>query len=62
MKLRFLNFILLFSCVTAWGQNSIDLKADFDMEIGQITISQTITYQNTSQDTLQSIYLNDWNQ
>ncbi|WP_100613027.1 gluzincin family metallopeptidase [Confluentibacter lentus] len=62
MKLRFLNFILLISYITAFGQNSIDLKADFDMETGQITISQTITYQNTSQDTLRSIYLNDWNQ
>ncbi|MGE5944477.1 MAG: metalloprotease, partial [Flavobacteriales bacterium] len=31
------------------------------MENGQIKISQTITYQNTSQDTLHSIYLNDWN-
>jgi hypothetical protein len=32
------------------------------MEIGEIVISQTITYQNTSQDTLHSIYLNNWNQ
>src|SRR5690606_31873349 len=32
------------------------------MEIGQIVISQTITYQNTSQDTLHSIYLHNWNQ
>jgi len=32
------------------------------MEIGQIVISQTITYQNTSQDTLHSIYLHNWMQ
>ena len=44
------------------GQNYIDIKADFDMEMGQIVITQTITYQNTSQDTLHSIYLNNWNQ
>ncbi len=61
MKLRFLSFLFSISGLTVLGQNKIDLKADFDMEMGQIKISQTITYQNTSQDTLQSIYLNDWN-
>ncbi|WP_317171476.1 metalloprotease [Tamlana sp. I1] len=33
----------------------------FDIENRQIKISQTIQYQNTSSDTLQDIYLNDWN-
>ena len=44
------------------GQNYIDVKADFNMEKGQIVITQTIAYQNTSQDTLHSIYLHNWNQ
>jgi hypothetical protein len=61
LKLRFPYFLFFTSSITVFGQNNIDLKADFDMENGQIKISQTITYQNTSQDTLQSIYLNDWN-
>ena len=62
MKLR------LFSCAiyalvyySSFGQNKIDLKADFDIENRQIKISQTIQYQNTTQDELQTIYLNDWN-
>ena len=62
MKLRFLNSILfvLIWC-TGFGQNKIDVKATFDVEKKQIVISQTILYQNTSKDGLQTIYLNDWN-
>ncbi|MFD0988555.1 metalloprotease [Mariniflexile jejuense] len=37
------------------------MKAIFDIENKQIRISQTIQYQNTTQDELQTIYLNDWN-
>lgn len=33
----------------------------FDIEKKEIIISQTITYQNTSNNNLQTIYLNDWN-
>ncbi|TVZ59952.1 hypothetical protein NA63_2495 [Flavobacteriaceae bacterium MAR_2010_105] len=43
------------------GQNRIDLKAKFDVLNHIISIEQDITYQNTSTDTLQVIYLNDWN-
>ena len=42
------------------GQNKIDLKANFNVENKKITISQTIRYQNTSKDTLKTIYLNNW--
>jgi len=42
------------------GQNSIDLRAVFNIEKKQIGVSQTIIYQNTSKDTLESIYLNNW--
>lgn len=38
----------------------MDIKAEFDVEKNQIKISQNITYFNTSNDTLQTIYLNDW--
>ena len=43
------------------GQNSIDLRAVFNIENKQIGISQTIEYKNTSNEVLETIYLNDWN-
>ncbi|GAA4882171.1 hypothetical protein GCM10023311_00300 [Flaviramulus aquimarinus] len=62
MKLRFFYCIIFFLIYhTIFAQNKIDVKAVFDIENKQIKISQTIQYQNTSQDELQAIYLNDWN-
>lgn len=43
------------------GQNSIDLKADFEPDNKTIQIQQKIIYHNTSNDVLNVIYLNDWN-
>lgn len=37
------------------------IDANVDVETKTITISQHITYQNTTDDTLSEIYLNDWN-
>ena len=61
MKLRFYNLIvfILFNTLS-FGQNKIDLKADFNAQDHTIKIQQQITYQNTSQDTLSVIYLNNW--
>ena len=62
-KLRFLLLkFVVFSCLcfSSFGQNKIDLKAVFDVDNKQIKISQTIQYQNTSNDELSTIYLNDW--
>ena len=62
MKLH--SFSCLFFILTSvfgFSQNKIDVKASFDIEKKQITISQTIQYQNTTQNELQTIYLNDWN-
>ncbi|WP_424197853.1 metalloprotease [Algibacter sp.] len=39
----------------------MDVKAVFDINQKQIKISQTIHYQNTTNDELKTIYLNDWN-
>ena len=39
----------------------MDITANFDVESKTIAIQQHITYQNTSNDTLSTIYLNDWN-
>ncbi|MCF7568051.1 metalloprotease [Sabulilitoribacter arenilitoris] len=62
MKLHgFFSLTLVFLSIISFGQNKIDLKANFDIENRKITVSQTIQYKNTSQDVLQSIYLNDWN-
>ncbi len=62
MILRLFSCVLyVLTCYASFGQNIIDLKAVFDIESKQITISQTIQYQNTTPDALQTIYLNDWN-
>ncbi|WP_298496652.1 metalloprotease [uncultured Algibacter sp.] len=47
--------------MTSFSQNKIDVKAIFDIENKQIKISQTIHYQNTTNNELKTIYLNDWN-
>ena len=61
MKIRLLICIVyIFAHLKGFSQNKIDLKAHFDVVNKQIKIHQTIQYQNNSQDTLQSIYLNDW--
>lgn len=53
---------LLFICISPIiGQNKIDLEAQFDVDNKSITISQNIIYKNTTEDTLYSIYLSDWN-
>ncbi|WP_233702486.1 gluzincin family metallopeptidase [Hyunsoonleella flava] len=62
MKFSFLTYLFLLTCcIIGYGQNSIDIEADFDVDERLITISQAITYKNTSKDTLHSIYLHDWN-
>jgi len=38
----------------------MNIKATFDVEKNQIRIAQSITYFNKTNDTLQTIYLNDW--
>lgn len=63
MKLRLSLFIVFSLCINSIGfsQNTIDLKANFDIDNKTILIEQIINYQNTSNDTLKVIYLNDWN-
>lgn len=60
-KRLFLLFLFVSSNIAVFSQNKIDLKADFDIENREISISQTIQYKNTSNDALKTIYLNDWN-
>uniref|UniRef100_UPI004048897A metalloprotease n=1 Tax=Mariniflexile sp. TaxID=1979402 RepID=UPI004048897A len=62
LKSHIFSYILYaLVCYAGFGQNKIDLKASFDIENRHIKISQTIQYQNTTQDSLHTIYLNDWN-
>jgi hypothetical protein len=42
------------------AQNKIDIKANFNIEEKTIAINQFISYTNTTQDTLKTIYLSDW--
>ncbi len=61
MILRFFSSIIfLFISVIAVSQNTISINADFDIEQRSITVEQTIQYHNTSNTSLDTIYLNDW--
>jgi hypothetical protein len=44
----------------AYSQNKLDINATFDIENKSINIEQTIDYVNTSNVTLDTIYLTDW--
>ncbi len=61
MKIK-LIYLLVFVLTqfSAVCQNKIDIKAVFDIEQNQIQIIQSIEYKNTTNDTLNTIYLNDW--
>ena len=60
LKLHYLTFLFVIVQVLMYGQNAIDIKARFDMTKKIIHIEQQLRYQNTSKDTLTTIYLNDW--
>ncbi|MEP5935797.1 MAG: metalloprotease [Winogradskyella arenosi] len=48
-------------CSGLTAQNSIEINAEVDINHKTIIIDQTLVYQNTSDDTLETIYLSDWN-
>jgi hypothetical protein len=52
---------LLFWSLISFSQNTIDLKASVNIDTKTLKIKQRIVYQNESNDTLSTIYLNDWN-
>ena len=55
-----LTFFIGLSSTALWSQNSIEIAADFNVEKKHIKIAQTITYHNTSNRVLDTIYLTDW--
>ncbi|MGC1630996.1 MAG: metalloprotease, partial [Gelidibacter sp.] len=60
-KRRFLFSLLIFYGALMFGQNKIDIDAKFDVKNKSAKVAQTIRYQNNTNDTLKTIYLNDWN-
>jgi len=58
--LKYILYILLFFSIGSFAQNTIEINAKFDIDNDQIHIKQYIEYFNTSKDTLNVIYLNDW--
>ena len=59
MKFYLLPLFILIS-FKSFSQNKIDIKASFNTGNKQVVVSQTIQYQNTSKNELQTIYLNNW--
>jgi hypothetical protein len=59
IKLLYL-LVFVLTQFSAVSQNKIDINAVFDVEKNQIQITQSIEYKNTTKDTLNTIYLNDW--
>jgi hypothetical protein len=53
--------MLLLFCGSLQSQNEMNIDAIIDVDTKTISIAQTITYKNDSEDTLSEIYLNDWN-
>ncbi|MDY2586771.1 gluzincin family metallopeptidase [Winogradskyella aquimaris] len=58
LKIYVITFLLT---APIYGQNRIEVNANADVETKTLTISQQIVYKNESSDTLQDIYLHDWN-
>ncbi len=59
-KKRLVLSFLAFYSAFMFGQNKINIDAQFDVQKKSAKIAQTIRYQNNSNDTLTTIYLNDW--
>ena len=61
MKYRILHILIVaLTSTSLFCQDKIDIKATFNVEFDQIQIHQFISYKNASNDTLKTIYLNDW--
>lgn len=58
--MKHISYILLLFSIGSFAQNTIEINAKFDIDNDKIHIKQYIEYFNTSNDTLNTIYLNDW--
>lgn len=61
MKRVFLLSYLIFYSTLLLGQNKIDIEVLFDLPQKSAKVVQVIRYHNSTNDTLNAIYLNDWN-
>ncbi|MFV8224433.1 metalloprotease [Christiangramia aquimixticola] len=61
--MKYLQFFLLFFFLPVWAsaQNSLEVNAQLIDSLHTLKIEQKITFVNTEQRELVSIYLNDWN-
>ncbi len=53
-------FAVLFSTAEVMGQHVNELTATLDGDLKEISVKQAITFHNTSNDTLNVLYFNDW--
>ncbi|MFD1015808.1 metalloprotease [Winogradskyella rapida] len=60
-KFFFISVLFMLFCSGLTAQNSIEINAEVDINHKTIIVDQTLVYQNTSDDTLETIYLSDWN-
>ncbi|WP_370392125.1 metalloprotease [uncultured Winogradskyella sp.] len=60
-KYSYITLALIFCVLSLKGQNILDIDAYVDIEERTIRVTQQIIYTNTTADTLDTIYLNDWN-
>lgn len=58
---HYILIVLISLCTTIAAQNIIDVNAIVDVETKTISITQNIVYNNETKDTLNTIYLHDWN-
>lgn len=61
MKFLLIPLLCILYSAGIIGQNQIDINAKFEVQTKSIQIEQHIKYRNESNDTLTTIYLNDWN-
>lgn len=62
-NLKSIHFILLFLFVhvSVWAQHSNFIKIKVNTETKELIVQQEITYNNTTNDTIKFILINDWN-
>ncbi len=61
MLKNYLTFLMLFLAISNFAQHSSKMNVVVDAENKILHIKQSLTYNNTSTDTLSEIIINDWN-
>jgi hypothetical protein len=53
-------FLILFKCASVFAQHEVTAQVTLHTAEKEMRVSQNLTFKNTSKDSLQVIYLNDW--